>query len=278
MAHHRLEKSDIAIRSPPYTAVATNFHEVTQMLKDKVAMVTGASRGIGAATAKLLAAQGAKVAVNYGKSRERGESVLAEIMAAGGRAILVQADVTDRGQVDSMIGRVEAELGPIDILVNNAAINFATVPFAQYRWEDFERKLTHELMASFNCCQAVLPGMVTRHSGCIVNVSSGLSRVPGPGFIAHSSAKSALDAFSKSLALELGPQGIRVNVVAPGLVPTDATAHLPKEIHERTKQHTPLRRQASPADIAGAILFYCSDFSGFVTGTYLPVNGGIQMS
>ena len=248
------------------------------MLKDRVAIVTGASRGIGAATAKLLGARGAKVAVNYGKSREHGERVVAAIAAAGGRAILVQADVTERAQVDAMVNQVEAELGPVAILVNNAAISFPMVPFAQYRWEDFERKLTHELRASFNCCQAVIPGMIARHSGCIVNVSSGLSRVPGPGFVAHSSAKSALDAFSKSLALELGPQGIRVNVVAPGLVPTDATAHLPKEVHERTRQHTPLRRQATPEDIAGVVLFYCSDLSGFVTGTYLPVNGGTQMS
>ncbi len=248
------------------------------MLKNKVAIVTGASRGIGAATARLLAAQGAKVVVNYSKSRERGQGVVAEIVAAGGRAILIGADVTERAQVEAMVKQTEVDLGPVDILVNNAAISFPMVPFAQHKWEDFERKLTHELRASFNCCQAVLTGMVERHSGCIVNVSSGLSRVPGPGFVAHSSAKSALDAFSKSLALELGPQGIRVNVVAPGLVPTDATAHLPKDLHERTKQRTPLRRQGSPEDIAGAVLFYCSGFSSFVTGTYLPVNGGIQMS
>jgi 3-oxoacyl-[acyl-carrier protein] reductase len=248
------------------------------MLQDKVAIVTGASRGIGAATAKLLAAKGAKVAVNYCQSRERGEGVVAAIAAAGGRGILVRADVTERAQVEAMVRQVEAELGPVDILVNNASIRFPMVPFAQYHWEDFERKLTQELRASFNCCQAVLPSMLARQKGAIVNVSSGLSRVPGPGFVAHSSAKSALDAFSKSLALELGPQGIRVNVVAPGLVPTDATAHLPKELHERTRQHTPLRRQATPEVIAGAVLFYCSELSGFVTGTYLPVNGGTQMS
>jgi 3-oxoacyl-[acyl-carrier protein] reductase len=248
------------------------------MLKDKVAIVTGASRGIGAATAKLLAGQHALVAVNYHQSRQAGEAVVAAIAAAGGRAVLVQGDVTERAEADALVRQVEAALGPVAILVNNASISFPMVPFAQYKWEDFERKLTRELRASFNCCQAVLPGMVARHAGCIVNVSSGLSRVPGPGFVAHSSAKSALDAFSKSLALELGPLGIRVNVVAPGLVPTDATAHLPKEVHERAGQYAPLRRQASPEDIAGAVLFYCSGFSSFVTGTYLPVNGGTQMS
>ena len=135
------------------------------MLKDHVAIVTGASRGIGAATAKLLAAKGAKVAVNYSKSRDKGEAVVAAIRENGGQAILVQADVTDRAQVEAMIARTEAELGPIDILVNNASISFPMVAFAQYRWEDFERKLTRELQASFNCCQAVLPSMLKRHSG-----------------------------------------------------------------------------------------------------------------
>ena len=119
--------------------------------------------------------------------------------------------------------------------------------------------------------------MIARGGGCIVNVSSGLSRTPGQGFIAHTSAKSALDGFSKALALELGPSGIRVNVVAPGLTVTDATAHLPKEIHDTTARHTPLRRVAEPEDIAGAVLFYCAEWSKFVTGTYLPVCGGVQM-
>jgi 3-oxoacyl-[acyl-carrier protein] reductase len=248
------------------------------MLKDKVAIVTGASRGIGASTVKLLALHGANVVVNYSSSREQGEQVVADIERAGGRAILLRADVTLRSQVDAMVQETEAKLGPVDILVNNAAINFQMVPFLDYRWEEFERKLRAELAASFHCCQAVAPSMVRRRAGCIVNISSGLSRVPGPGFVAHASAKSALDAFSKSLALELGPLGIRVNVVAPGLVPTDATAGLPKEVHERTKAHTPLRREASPEDIARAVLFLCSDLAGFVTGVYLPVNGGTQMT
>ena len=120
--------------------------------------------------------------------------------------------------------------------------------------------------------------MIQRHAGCIVNVSSGLSRVPGPGFIAHSSAKSALDAFSKSLAQELGPHGVRVNVVAPGLTLTEATEGQPKEMQAAMAARTPLRRIAEPDDIAGAVLFFCSDWSRFVTGTYLPVSGGTQMS
>jgi 3-oxoacyl-[acyl-carrier protein] reductase len=248
------------------------------MLKGKVAIVTGSSRGIGAATAKLLGSQGARVAVNYVSNRERGEQVVAEIEAAGGRALLVHANVAVREDVDALVAAAERDLGPIDILVNNANMAFSVKPFVEHAWEDFERKLTHEMKASFFACQAVAPGMMARRSGCIVNVSSGLSRVPGPGFVAHSSAKSALDAFSRALAQELGPHGIRVNVVAPGLTATEATAHQPKEMHAAIAAHTPLRRIATPEDVAGAVLFYCTDWSRFVTGTYLPVSGGSHMN
>ena len=247
------------------------------ILKDKVAVITGSGRGIGASTARLLAASGAKVAVNYTKNKEQGEKALKDIIDSGGQAILVKADVTMRDQVQALIDQTEARFGPIDILVNNANMSFPVMPFVQFPWDGFEQKLLHEMKAAFFCCQAVVPGMIERGRGCIVNVSSGLSRVPGPGFIAHTSAKSALDAFSKALALELGPHGIRVNVVAPGLTRTDATANQPQEMKEAAAARTPLRRIGEPDDIAGAILFFCSDWSKFVTGTYLPVSGGTQM-
>ena len=248
-----------------------------QLLRDKVAIVTGSSRGIGAATVKLLAAHGAKVAVNFNASREPAEQVLAEIRMKGGEGILVQADVTARAQVDALVREVQEKLGPVDILVNNAAISFPMVPFSEFRWEDFERKVVQEMAACFHPCQAVIPGMVQRGRGSIVNVSSGLSRSPGAGYSSHSAAKSALDALSKSLALELGPAGIRVNVVAPGLTDTDATAFIPPQVREMIAGHTPLRRVGRPEDVAGAVLFCCVDWSGFVSGTYLPVSGGSQM-
>jgi 3-oxoacyl-[acyl-carrier protein] reductase len=246
------------------------------MLKNKVAVVTGASRGIGAAIAKELARHGAKVLVNYAASEEHAYKVVSEIGAAGGKALPFRADVTLRGEVEAMMRAAERELGPIDILINNAAINFPITPFTDYRWEDFEKKLTNELRASFQTCQAVVPAMVKRHAGCIVNVSSTLSREVAAGFIAHSSAKAALDAFSKSLALELGPHGIRVNVVAPGMTATDATKDLSK-LKDAIAAHTPLRRLGEPGDIAAAVLFFCTDQARHVTGTYLPVCGGSLM-
>ncbi|MBU0985082.1 MAG: SDR family oxidoreductase [candidate division Zixibacteria bacterium] len=246
-------------------------------LDGKVALVTGSGRGIGAATAKLLAQSGAAVAVNYAANKEAGAKTLADIEAQSGRGILCQADVTNLDQVKAMIAKIEQDLGPIDILVNNANMSFPVMPFAEFPWDGFERKVLHEMKAAFFCCQAVAPGMIKRKQGCIVNISSGLSRVPGPGFIAHTSAKSALDGFSKALALELGPHGIRVNVVAPGLTNTDATADRPEAMKSAIAEHTPLRRVGEPDDVAGAVLFFCADWSRFVTGAYLPVSGGIQM-
>ena len=248
-----------------------------QLLKDKVAIVTGSSRGIGAETAKLLAAHGAKVVVNCKASRERAEQALAEIRLRGGEGIAVRADVTDRGQVEALVRETQEKLGPVDLLVNNAAISFPVVPFIESRWEDFERKIVQEMAACFHPCQAVVPGMVRRGHGVIVNVSSGLSRSPGAGYCSHSAAKSALDAFSKSLALELGPAGIRVNVVAPGLTDTDATAFVPQPVREMIAQHTPLRRIGRPEDVAGVVLLCCVDWSRFVSGAYLPVSGGALM-
>ena len=248
-----------------------------KLLSQKIALITGASRGIGAATAKLLAAHGASVAVNYARSAEAADQVVQEIAKAGGRALAVQADVSDPEQIKQMVDTIKNELGIIDIMVLNAGFTFPTVPFIQYPWQDFEKKLTNEIKSAFFCCKEVVPMMLEKKSGCIVAVSSGLSRQPGVGFVAHSSAKSALDAFVKSLALELGPEGIRVNVVAPGLTETDAISHMPEEIKKQMADHTPLRRNAMPDDIAGAVLMMASEETRFVTGAYLPVSGGGHM-
>jgi 3-oxoacyl-[acyl-carrier protein] reductase len=247
------------------------------MMKNRVVLVTGASRGIGAATAKLLAQQGAAVAVNYHRSEPQARAVVDAIRAMDRRAVAVCADVRDPAQVQAMVAEASGALGPIDTLVVNASISFPMRPFVDYAWVDFRAKLEGELAAAFHCCKAVLPGMLERKQGCIVAISSTLSRRPGPGFCAHSAAKSGLDGFARALALELGPQGIRVNVVAPGLTETDATAHLPAAAREATVRTTPLGRIGQPDDVAGAVLSVCAESARFLTGLYVPACGGAVM-
>lgn len=251
--------------------------EASKLMTDRVVLVTGASRGIGAATAKLLAHHGAAVGVNYYSSEAAAREVVEAIASEGGKALAVRADVRDAQQVEAMVQQVSEAFGPIDTLVVNANASFAIASFVDYKWEDFETKLLGELKGAFFPCKAVVPSMIEHKRGCIIAVSSGASRQASPGFCAHSTAKAGLDGFVKSLALELGPHGIRVNAIAPGLTVTDATAFIRQEQKDAAAQMTPLRRNGLPEDVAGAILLLASEEARFITGAYLPVSGGIQM-
>lgn len=243
-------------------------------LTGKIVLVTGASRGIGAATAIKLAQHGATVAVNFNNSEEKAKEVVNSIEKSGSKAIAVKANIFDKAESEQMVSQVEHQLGKIDVLVLNAGANFKMASFLEQSWEDFENKILREVKGSFWTIKAVLPSMIERKSGSIIIVSSGLSRKPGFGFSTHTTAKSALDGFAKALALEFGPMGIRVNVIAPGLTLTDATSFMQQSQIEAAASFVPLKRVALPEDIAGAILFYASDESKYITGNYLPVNGG----
>ena len=190
-----------------------------KLLEGRVALVTGASRGIGAATARRFGLEGAVVAVNYNASEGEARRIVADIELAGGRALAIRADVTDEGDVREMVHVVERELGPVDVLVANAGMRVHLAPFAGYPWEAFEAKLVGEAKGVFFVAQAVVPSMISRRSGSIVVISSSLSRHAGEGFCAHSASKAALDALVRAMALELGPHGVRVNTVAPGVRP-----------------------------------------------------------
>jgi len=247
------------------------------LLEGRIILVTGGSRGIGAATARRLAGHGAAVAVNYASNEDAARGVVEAITAAGGRAVAIQADVRDPVQVEALFRQAEAALGPIDTLVLNANMSFPVALFTAMPWEGFQQKLLGELASAFHACKAAVPGMIQRRRGCIIAVSSGLSRQPGEGFSAHTTAKSGLDALMKSLALELGPHGIRVNVVAPGLTETDATAHFPEAARTAAGSRLPLRRIGQPDDVAGIIALVASDEAGYLTGQYLSAGGGGMM-
>ena len=243
----------------------------------KVALVTGASRGIGAACARELAAAGAAVVVNYYQSMDGAEKLVHDIEEAGGRAMAVHADVRDADAVTRMVDRVIHRYGKIDVLVNNANINFPIKPFVELSWESIEKKLTGEMKALYNCSQAVLKDMLPRKSGKLVFISSTLSRFPGYGFAAHAAAKASVDSIARVMATELGPMGVTVNTVGPGLTETDATSGLPEEMKEQVAAITPLKRIGMPEDVARVVLFLASPQSDYLTGQYIPVCGGALM-
>jgi len=249
----------------------------------KVVLVTGASRGIGAAIARAFAAEGATVIVNYLANERAAAEVVAACQAAGGDAWPAQADVTSREAVERMVAQAREEVGAIDILVNNAFRAYSFDPerrklFGEVSWADYQAQFDGSVGAAYHVCQAALPQLRRHALGSIVNVASDLVERPLVPYHEYTTAKSALVGFSRNLASELGPLGVRVNCVAPGLVyPTQASGDTRAQFRESIIATTPLRRLARPEDVAGPVLFLASEWSGFMTGQVLFVDGGLVM-
>jgi len=244
----------------------------------RVAMVTGATRGVGAAAAAVLAERGFRVVVNYRASASQAEEVVSAITAAGGEAIAIQADVTQPGDVSRMMSEVEKRWKGVDVLVHNALMPFAITSFAKLTWEQLGGKLDREMRAAFVVTKAVVPGMVSRDYGRLVYMSTGLSREPRGGMITLGTAKAALDEFVRFVALELAPHGITANLVAPGTVEgTTVSQQLSPERLRELRAATPMGRLVRPDDIARTIAFLAGDDARFITGHYIPVNGGVAM-
>lgn len=250
----------------------------TQLLQGHVALITGASRGIGAATARLFARHGAAVAVNYHASPERAQEVVASIETDGGHAVAVQASVDNPTQVLAMVKVVEQQLGPIDTLVMNAtAVHDNAALFGSFlesNWEAYQDVVLGELVGIYHPTRVLAPFMVERKRGNLIAVSSLIARRTPSGSGAHAAGKASVEALMKVLASELGPHGIRVNVVAPGLTETETSTGAMPERLQQAGATLPLRRIGQPEDIAGAILLLATDEAGYLTGNYLAVGGG----
>ena len=233
--------------------------------------MTGGARGIGAAVSRELARAGARVAINYRSGAEAASAVAAEI---GG--IAVQADVADAAQVAALVEQVEAEIGPLDILVANAGVTRDTliIRMSDEEWSDV---IETNLRGVFNCCRAVARGMLKRRSGSIVTLTSVVGLHGNAGQTNYAASKAGIVGLTKSLAKELGSRGVRVNAVAPGYIETELTTVLPDELKQLILDDTPLARLGDPADVAGCVRFLCSDEARFVTGAVLQVDGGLGM-
>jgi 3-oxoacyl-[acyl-carrier protein] reductase len=246
-------------------------------LAERVVLVTGSSRGIGAEVAVKAAAEGAVVAVHYGRSADGAQRTLERVRGAGSDGEAFAADIADGGQAEALVERVIARFGRVDALVNNAGLT-QVGPFLEIAPEDWEAVIRTDLTAAFHTCRAVLPSMVERGSGSIVNIASRLAQIGVAETAAYSAAKAGLVGLTRALAREFGPRGIRVNAVAPGMTLTEMTADLAdSEEGRRRLQDMPLGRLGRADEVAEAVIFLLSDRASLFLGQTLNPNAGGYM-
>jgi 3-oxoacyl-[acyl-carrier protein] reductase len=244
-------------------------------LKDKVALVTGASQGIGRATARALAEAGAKVAA-AARNADKLASLVTEIEAAGGEALAVPMDVADGAQVKTGFQALLGKFGRLDILVNNAAITRDTLAL-RMKLEDWEAVLRTNLTGAHLCTQQALGAMLKQRSGRIINITSVVAETGNAGQANYVASKAGLIGLTRAIAVEVASRSITVNAVAPGFIATPMTDPLPDELKEKMKSLIPLGRFGVDRDVAAAVVFLASDEAGYITGQVLGVNGGLHM-
>jgi 3-oxoacyl-[acyl-carrier protein] reductase len=244
-------------------------------LKDKVALVTGASQGIGRATALALVEAGAKVAI-AARNTEKLMSLAEEILSAGGEALPLPMDVADAGQVKTGFQQLLAKLGKLDILVNNAAITRDTLAL-RMKLEDWDAVLRTNLTGAYLCIQQALGAMLKQRAGRIINISSVVAETGNAGQANYVASKAGLIGLTRAIAVEVASRNITVNAIAPGFIATPMTDPLSTELKDKMKAMIPLGRFGSDRDVATAIVFLASDEAGYITGQVLDVNGGLHM-
>lgn len=240
----------------------------------KVALITGASKGIGRSIAIELAKVGISVAINYYSSDKKAKELLEEIRSFNKNANIYKADVSNEYEVSTMIHKIESDFGKIDIAVNNAGISQIGL-FTDMTSKERDRMIGVNLVGVMNVCKAVLPGMIHYKKGCIINISSMWGEVGASCEVVYSATKAGLIGFTKALAKEVAPSGIRVNCISPGIIDTDMNAELSQSDIYELINDIPLKRIGMPDDISKAVKFLVSDNASYITGQILSVNGGI---
>jgi len=245
-------------------------------LPDRVAIVTGASRGIGKAIALELANEGAKVVVNYNRNAASAEEIVKTLLEAGKEAVALQANVADASQVEKLVQSTVERFGRVDILINNAGVTRDKLVMRMSE-EDWDTVLNTNLKGAFLCSRAVAPIFLRQRSGVIVNISSVIGKVGGPGQANYSASKAGLIGLTKSLAKELGSRNIRVNAIAPGFIETEMTEVLKPEQREAALKQIPLARLGGSREVARVAIFLCSDDASYIHGEVITVDGGLFM-